>query len=282
MKRLLKNELIDWLENHEEWLNQIASCIEYTGGEILFNTPASFENETTFYGEVFTNSGVYMNSEVYIQDVLFFNESYIDYTMPDINVDKKEKKNLINFHNNKIYATFNTKTGAADFIDEDGGTLSSESNYALELSINGNNTKYSLGVGCEGIYIDSQENDTGNFTIVNIGKYGIYINDTLKMNRYIHNIFISGVARNKNINVSFQVYGTNNTEATSISRLVDLIGKNMKIAVSGYHEDLGVIIAGVTVNSNNELTFVGVNSSATSIAWSEISDVSITDSIQQL
>ena len=97
-----------------------------------------------------------------------------------------------------------------------------------------------------------------------------------------HNIFISGLARNKNINVSFQIYSTISSEAASITNLVDLIGKNTKIAVNGYHEDLGVIIAGVTVNSNNELTFVGVNSSATSIAWSEISDVTITDSIQQL
>ena len=98
-----------------------------------------------------------------------------------------------------------------------------------------------------------------------------------------HNIFISGVARNKNINVSFQIHSPDfHTEALSITDLITIIGKNTKIAVSGYHEDLGVIIAGVTVNSNNELTFVGVNSSATSIAWSEISDVSITDSIHLL
>ena len=43
MKRLLKNELIDWLENHEEWLNQIASIIKWNGqGAIEVNTPALF------------------------------------------------------------------------------------------------------------------------------------------------------------------------------------------------------------------------------------------------
>ena len=43
MKRLLKNELIDWLENHEEWLNQIASIIKWNGqGAIEVNKPALF------------------------------------------------------------------------------------------------------------------------------------------------------------------------------------------------------------------------------------------------
>ena len=118
-------------------------------------------------------------------------------------------------------------------------------------------------------YIDGDNYETSS----------ILTNEDIHDLLFKHNIFISGLARNKNINVSFQIYSTISSEAASITNLVDLIGKNTKIAVNGYHEDLGVIIAGVTVNSNNELTFVGVNSSATSIAWSEISDVSITDSV---
>ena len=179
-------------------------------------------------------------------------------------------------------ASFGERIGELNLIGNN-GMVTWDNSYGLEFHYyDADKYGYACCIGEKGITFDYGLAEYSSTDLITINQNGIYLNADFKINRYIHNIFISGVARNKNINVSFQVYGTDNTEVSSISGLVNLIGKNMKIAVSGYHEDLGVIIAGVTVNSNNELTFVGVNSSATSIAWSEISDVSITDSIHQL
>ena len=184
--------------------------------------------------------------------------------------------------NNGKIASFGERIGEVGYI-HNSGNIVGETSHGLEFHYyDDDENGYACCIGEKGITFDYGLAASYSTDLITINQNGIYLNAALKMNRYIHNVFISGVARNKNINASFQVYGTYDAEATTISDLVTLIGKNMKIAVNGYHEDLGVIIAGVTVNSNNELTFVGVNSSATSIAWSEISDVTITDSIHQL
>lgn len=98
---------------------------------------------------------------------------------------------------------------------------------------------------------------------------------------YYHSILISGIKDNKNINVTLIIINYSSTKITTTTDLRYWIGSLSSIVASGYNEDIGNIIQIQTTNQTNLLVFVGTNSAAESILSTDITDLTIEDTVKQ-